>query len=81
MVADQERSIKNAALKTKNMKKFIIFVLSLSGAILVKGLYIQYCVSRPLNAFLQILATIFVLIIDAGVFIYAVKQLINLLKL
>lgn len=63
------------------MTKVIIFVLILSGTILVNGLCFEYCVSRPLNAFLQLASTVGLIIIDAGVLIYAVKSLKNLLKL
>jgi len=63
------------------MKKLIILLVCVGCGLVINGLYLEYCVSRPINDVLQIIATCGVVLIDILIFVIVVKTLKNTLKI
>ena len=63
------------------MKTAILFILCLVCTVVINGLYLEHCVSRPCAQWIIISLGVVVVIFDVAMLILAVKTLKRVLKL
>ena len=62
------------------MKVFIRLTLLTLAMVIVLSLYFEYCVSRPMNLYVQYAATAVVIILSGYFLVYFVRQILKLLN-
>lgn len=62
------------------MKHFVKLTLLSLAMVIILGLYFEYCVSRPLNIYVQYAATAGIVILTGYFIVYLIRQIIKLLN-
>lgn len=60
------------------MKLVVRLTLITLGMVILLSLYFEYCVSRPLNVYLQYAATAVVILISVYYLVYLIRQIVKL---